>query len=103
MPPEGIQELIVSPTPSSPQDWSGGGNLVDNQYHYQVIQPLTRSMTERINSWDLDLTPLAARGPHAVVQDLKVEHASQPAPSVPTKSSSSDSAASEPSTTTSST
>ncbi|KAF8941720.1 hypothetical protein BGZ47_007263 [Haplosporangium gracile] len=97
VPPEGIEELIVSPTPSSPQDWSGGSNIVNNQHHYQPPRPLTRSMTQRINSWDLDLTPLSARGPHAVVRDLKVEHISPPAPSLLTKSSS-DSSASGPST-----
>ncbi|KAF9145722.1 hypothetical protein BGX30_007315 [Mortierella sp. GBA39] len=103
VPPEGVQELIVSPTPSSPQDWNGGSNAVDNRHHYQVARPLTPSMTQRMSSWDIDLTPLGVRGPHAVVHDFKVEHVSRPAPSVPTKSPSSDSAASKPSTTTSST
>ncbi|KAH7052911.1 hypothetical protein BKA57DRAFT_491105 [Linnemannia elongata] len=96
VPPEGIQELIVSPTPSSPQDWSSGSNIVDNQHHQQSIQPLTLSMTQRINSWDLDLTPLAARGPHAVIPDTKVEYISRPVLSIYVTSSN-DSAASGPS------
>ncbi|KAK3834281.1 MAG: hypothetical protein JOS17DRAFT_801313 [Linnemannia elongata] len=103
VPPEGIQELIESPTPSSPQDWSGGNNFVDNQRHRQTIRSLTPSMTQRIKSWDLDLTPLAARGPHAVLNDLKADHVPQSAPSALAKSSSSSSPSSEHSTTTSST
>ncbi|KAF9118231.1 hypothetical protein BG015_006700, partial [Linnemannia schmuckeri] len=69
VPPEGIQELIVSPTPSSPQDWSGGGNIVNGQHH--LLRPLTPSMTQKINSWGLDLTPPSVRGPHAIVRDVK--------------------------------
>ncbi|KAF9131787.1 hypothetical protein BGW39_001322 [Mortierella sp. 14UC] len=81
VPPQGIQELIVSPSPSSPQDWGNNSSIIfDNNGNgsNSIVNthPPQNSLTRRISSWDLEPSPMAVRSPHAIVGDLKAEHIS---------------------------
>ncbi|KAF9934332.1 hypothetical protein FBU30_002471 [Linnemannia zychae] len=81
VPPQGIQELIVSPSPSSPQDW--GLNAPKNIAYENM---LTKARND--STYDIELSPSVARSPHAIVQDLKIEYISSSHPPVSASNSS---------------